>query len=76
MTAVAPKELAIWLLDPCEDDRIEAIKKNRNSGVGGATISGYKQALSDGADIVVKIDSDGLMNPKIIEEFVAPIANG
>lgn len=71
-----PERTGDMVLNLCEDDRVAVIKKSKNSGVGGATITGYKQALSDGADIIVKIDSDGQMNPKIIEEFVAPIANG
>ena len=36
-------------------------------------ISGYRAALAGGADIVVKIDGDGQMDPALIPKFVAPI---
>ena len=47
-----------------------------NQGVGGATITGYRAALADGADIVVKLDGDGQMNPRAIARLVAPIVQG
>ena len=55
------------------DPRIRIIYHEKNQGVGGAVISGYKMAISDNMDIVVKIDGDGQMNPELIYSFVAPI---
>ncbi len=60
----------------CKDDRVTIIKHPVNQGVGGAVMTGYKAAIEDGMDILVKIDSDGQMNPALIMDFVAPIANG
>jgi hypothetical protein len=34
---------------------------------------GYKRALADGADIIVKIDADGQMDPSHIPVLIAPI---
>jgi hypothetical protein len=45
-------------------------------GVGGATISGYREALADGATVIVKIDGDGQMDPGLVERFVEPILKG
>ena len=47
-----------------KDSRIRIIRRERNGGVGAAIISGYKAALEDGAEIIVKIDGDGQMSPK------------
>ena len=39
-------------------------------------ITGYRAALADGADVVVKIDGDGQMDPALIPRFIRPIMNG
>ena len=39
-------------------------------------ISGYKKAIEDGMDIVVKIDGDGQMDPSLIYNFIDPIIKG
>ena len=47
--------------------------QGRNTGVGGAVLQGIRAALSDGANVIVKIDGDGQMDPALIPEFVEPI---
>ena len=59
-----------------KDPRLTLLKHDINQGVGGAMITGYKQALTDGAQVIVKIDGDGQMNPALIESFVRPILTG
>jgi dolichol-phosphate mannosyltransferase len=44
-----------------------------NQGVGGAVITGYKKAIELCSDIVVKVDGDGQMDPKYMENLVQPI---
>ena len=39
-------------------------------------VTGYEAALADGAEIVVKIDGDGQMDPAQMGRLVAPIAMG
>ena len=56
-----------------KDSRIRIIRRKRNGGVGAAVISGYKAALEDGAEIIVKIDGDGQMAPRLIPTFIKPI---
>lgn len=60
----------------CEDDRVVVLRSETNQGVGGATKSGYRAALEASADIVVKLDGDGQMNPALISELVRPIIEG
>jgi len=55
------------------DDRVTVLRHEENQGVGGAVITGYRAAIQDGCDIVVKIDGDGQMDPALIPRFVFPI---
>jgi glycosyltransferase involved in cell wall biosynthesis len=58
------------------DSRVKVIFHEENLGVGGAMITGYKAALETDADIIVKLDGDGQMDPALISELIAPIVNG
>ena len=60
----------------CTDARVRVLRHSLNQGVGGATMTGYRAALADGADIVVKLDGDGQMDPMEIERLVTPIVAG
>ena len=44
--------------------------------MGGAVTTGYARALELGADIVVKIDGDGQMDPADLADLVAPLRAG
>lgn len=37
---------------------------------------GYRRAVADGMDVIVKIDGDGQMDPALVPSFVAPILRG
>lgn len=58
------------------DPRLVVLTHDVNRGVGGATKTGMRKALELGADIVVKVDGDGQMDPALIPLFVEPIASG
>jgi len=58
------------------DPRIRLIQHARNRGVGGAVLSGYAKALEDGAEIIVKLDGDGQMDPGLIPELIGPLVRG
>jgi glycosyltransferase involved in cell wall biosynthesis len=60
----------------CQDERVLVIRNQKNQGVGGAVMAGYKAAIDDGMEIIVKVDGDGQMDPSLILDFVAPIASG
>ena len=56
-----------------KDKRVEAVFNEKNLGVGGAVIVGLKKALETDAEIILKIDSDGQMNPEDIPMLIQPI---
>jgi glycosyltransferase involved in cell wall biosynthesis len=58
------------------DPRVILISHPTNRGVGGAMKTGFERALELGADVVVKVDSDGQMDPALIPGLVAPLAEG
>lgn len=60
----------------CHDPRVVVLANPVNLGVGGAVMHGYRQALADGMDIVVKIDGDGQMDPALLDEMIHPIREG
>jgi glycosyltransferase involved in cell wall biosynthesis len=60
----------------CRDPRVRVLRHERNQGVGGATITGYRAALADGATVVVRLDGDGQMDPAQIPLLVRPILEG
>jgi glycosyltransferase involved in cell wall biosynthesis len=62
--------------DQCSDPRVRVLYRERNEGVGAATVSGYRAALADGADIIVKLDGDGQMDPALIPDLVQAIRTG
>ncbi len=80
---------SIYIIDDCcpensgkfvennsDDPRLKVIYNKKNMGVGGAVMEGYKAAILDCADIIVKIDGDDQMDPALIEHFISPIKNG
>ena len=60
----------------CDDVRVSVIRHAENQGVGGAMVTGYRAALEAGAEIVVKIDGDGQMDPLLIPRFIKALALG
>jgi glycosyltransferase involved in cell wall biosynthesis len=58
------------------DGRIILIRHSKNQGVGGAMVSGFRKALELGAQVVVKLDGDGQMDPKHIPALVTPLIQG
>jgi glycosyltransferase involved in cell wall biosynthesis len=60
----------------CADPRVRVLELPENSGVGGATLAGFRAALQDGMTIAVKVDGDGQMDPALVPRFVGPIVDG
>jgi glycosyltransferase involved in cell wall biosynthesis len=58
------------------DSRVRVLRHATNKGVGGAVMTGYRTAITDGADIIVKLDGDNQMDPSLIPNFVEPILAG
>lgn len=60
----------------CSDPRVKVLRNERNLGVGGAVMVGYRAAIADGMRILVKLDGDGQMDPALLPVFVHPLLNG
>jgi glycosyltransferase involved in cell wall biosynthesis len=58
------------------DARVELISHERNSGVGAATVTGYRRALEDGFDVVAVMNGDNQMDPADLPALVEPVARG
>lgn len=71
-----PDQTGLYVQANCSDPRVHVHFNEHNLGVGGAVLRGYAEALASGADIIVKIDGDGQMDPALISSFVAPILRG
>lgn len=71
-----PEKTGDHVASSCRDPRVRILRHAKNEGVGGAMRTGYRAALEDGADVVVKIDGDGQMDPALVPALVAPILAG
>lgn len=71
-----PEHSGAHIAAACRDARVTILYHEHNQGVGGAVITGYRRALEDDIDIVVKIDGDGQMDPALVPAIVGPIVRG
>jgi dolichol-phosphate mannosyltransferase len=87
--AIGPEVTRIYVVDDacpdqsgdhvrkcCCDSRVIVLRHRVNQGVGGAVITGYRAAVRDGMNVIVKIDGDGQMNPALVPRFIRPILEG
>ncbi len=86
LAAMGPEITSIFVIDDTcpdgtgeyvrantKDNRVTVIRHEKNLGVGGATLTGYQAALDTDAEIIVKVDGDGQMDPALIGHLVHPI---
>lgn len=71
-----PEHTGDFVESACCDPRVRVIRNEKNLGVGGAVMAGYKAALEDGAEYLLKIDGDNQMNPALVPSFIAPLMAG
>ena len=71
-----PDKTGEYVKTHCTDRRVKVITHTQNTGVGGATMSGYKSAIKDGCEIIVKVDGDGQMDPSLIPALILPLQKG
>lgn len=71
-----PEQTGAYVQQHTNDSRVTVLFNLENQGVGGAVVRGYRQAIDDGAEIIVKIDGDGQLDPALIGDFVKPIRQG
>jgi glycosyltransferase involved in cell wall biosynthesis len=71
-----PDGTALHVANRCSDPRVVALMHDINRGVGGAFLTGMRYAIERGADIIVKIDADGQMDPSQVPALIQPILRG
>jgi len=71
-----PEQVGSFVKKFCFDSRVTVITNNKNVGVGGSVKIGYVAATDDGANVIVKIDGDGQMDPLLVKKIIAPIIAG
>ena len=59
-----------------EIPKLHVLGHPTNRGVGGAMITGYKEALRGGANLIVKVDSDGQMDVAELPHLLRPLLEG
>ena len=55
------------------DQRIHLLQHEVNKGMGAALVTGYKAALKDEVDVIVKMDGDNQMDPEQLPNLIEPI---
>jgi glycosyltransferase involved in cell wall biosynthesis len=68
-----PEKSGDYVVKNSKDLRLQVIYNQINLGVGGAVKRGYKAALEEDMDIIIKIDGDGQMDPRLIKYFIKPL---
>lgn len=71
-----PDQSGAFVQAHCSDPRVKVVFNEVNQGVGGAVMRGYREAVAEGCDVVVKVDGDGQMAPELLPQFIAPILEG
>jgi dolichol-phosphate mannosyltransferase len=64
------------LREAIDDQRVRVLFHEVNQGVGGATLTGMRQAIADGAEVIIKLDGDGQMDARLIPTFIETIRSG
>ncbi len=64
------------VVEALNDPRVTLVRHAKNTGVGGAMITGYKTALDLDCDILVKMDADGQMAISDLPRLLRPLVNG
>jgi dolichol-phosphate mannosyltransferase len=89
LATIGPECTRVYVVDDCcpehsgdivvsqsTDPRVRVLRHRQNLGVGAAMVTGYRCALDEGMGVLVKIDGDGQMNPRLIPLLARSIANG
>jgi len=61
------------IVEKIDFNNVTVIKHQKNLGVGGAVITGYRKAMELDCDIIVKIDGDGQMDANYISKLIEPL---
>ena len=68
-----PEKSGKFITENISDAKVITLFNNKNLGVGGASLVGFKHAKKLGADIIIKVDGDDQMDLDLINSFIEPI---
>jgi dolichol-phosphate mannosyltransferase len=68
-----PEQTGDLIAEAFAGEHVTVLRHDKNLGVGGATVTGYKAALEAGYDVLVKIDGDGQMDLAYLPALLEPI---
>ena len=71
-----PDQSGTLIEEECSDPRVTVLRHQENKGVGGAVMTGYRAAVADGAEVIVKLDGDGQMDPGLLLTIARPVLEG
>lgn len=71
-----PENTGQHVRDNCADPRVRVIRSDRELGPGGATVRGYREALGEEMDILVRLDAASSADPARLESLVRPLVDG
>jgi glycosyltransferase involved in cell wall biosynthesis len=58
------------------DRRVRVLRHSSNRGVGATALTGFDHAVAEGCTVIVKMDGDGQMDPRLIGDLARPILEG
>lgn len=59
-----------------KNSRLVVLHHDKNQGVGGAMITGFKACIEKGIDIVIKVDGDGQMDVNFMPQLIDAVIDG
>jgi dolichol-phosphate mannosyltransferase len=71
-----PQHTGLTVATHCADPRVVVLMHDINRGVGAAFLTGMRYAIAEGAEVIVKLDADGQMDPADIAALMHPVASG
>ncbi|MFN8790925.1 MAG: glycosyltransferase family 2 protein [Bdellovibrionales bacterium] len=71
-----PEGTGSFVKENFQESRAHVIFHEKNGGVGAAVKTGYRYLISQGVDILVKVDGDDQMDLSLMHKLVTPIGRG
>ncbi len=63
-------------LEGAQRMRVHVVRHATNRGVGAAIVTGYREAVASGADVLAVMAGDGQMDPSELAHVAGPVARG